>query len=514
MQTIKLIPAKLTLDNLRNLGANPCRIDIPNTAWEKVGKSHAILQAVLQQAAPAYGINTGFGKMARTRIDAADLSTLQRNLVRSHAAGVGNSLAPQTVRLALILKTMSLAQGYSGVRPQIVERLIEMVSQNILPVVPEKGSVGASGDLAPLAHMSLPLMGEGEVFWNGSTMPAAKALQAVGLDALTLEAKEGLALLNGTQISTALAIDALFSAEQNLASAIVTGAISVDAALGSYVPFDGRIHDIRRQTGQILIARLYRTLLKDSELNHSHVDCDRVQDPYCLRCQPQILGACLDQLGHVADILLREANAVSDNPLLCPDTGEVLSGGNFHAEPVAMAADNMALAIAETGALSERRVAMLIDSSISELPPFLSLRAGLESGFMVAHVTAAALTSENKSLAHPASVDSLPTSANQEDHVSMATFAARRLGAMNENTRYILAIEFLAAAQGISLRRPLRSSNTIENAIKSLRDHVPEWTEDRIMSRDIELANSLIHQGRLAELLPAQPLDTILLTTP
>ena len=510
MQTIKLSPAKLTLDNLRNLGANPCMIDIPNTAWEQVRKSHAILLSVLQQAAPAYGINTGFGKMARTRIDAADLSTLQRNLVRSHAAGVGNSLAPQTVRLALILKTMSLAQGYSGVRPQIVERLIEMVSQDILPVVPEKGSVGASGDLAPLAHMSLPLIGEGEVFWNGSTMPAAKALQAVGLDALTLEAKEGLALLNGTQISTALAIDALFSAEQNLASAVVTGAISVDAALGSYVPFDERIHDIRQQTGQILIARLYRTLLKDSELNHSHADCDRVQDPYCLRCQPQILGACLDQLGHVAGILLREANAVPDNPLLCPDTGEVLSGGNFHAEPVAMAADNMALAIAETGALSERRVAMLIDSSISELPPFLTSRAGLESGFMVAHVTAAALTSENKSLAHPASVDSLPTSANQEDHVSMATFAARRLHAMNENTRHILAIEFLAAAQGISLRRPLKSSNTIENAIKSLRDHVPEWTEDRIMSCDIELATSLIHQGTLAELLPAQPLDTIL----
>ncbi len=262
MPTVKLVPAKLTLGSLRILGANPCVIDIPNTAWEQVQKSHARLQAVLQRAAPAYGINTGFGKMARTRIEAADLSTLQRNLVRSHAAGVGSSLAPQTVRLALILKTMSLAQGYSGVRPQIVERLIEMVSQDMLPVVPEKGSVGASGDLAPLAHMSLPLIGEGEVFWNGSTMPAAKALQAVGLDALTLEAKEGLALLNGTQISTALAIDALFGAEQNLASAVVTGAISVDAALGSYVPFDGRIHDIRRQTGQILIARLYRTLLR------------------------------------------------------------------------------------------------------------------------------------------------------------------------------------------------------------------------------------------------------------
>jgi len=510
VQTFNLLPGSLTQDELRQISSQAARVVLPDASWQQVRNSRQHLQAVVQRGAPAYGINTGFGKLAKTQVDVADLSTLQHNLIRSHAAGVGEPIAPRIVRLAMILKLLSLAQGYSGVRPQIIEHFIEMLSEDILPVIPEKGSVGASGDLAPLAHLSLPLIGEGEVFFNGNRIPAAKALQATGLSPLTLEAKEGLALLNGTQVSAALAIDALFTAEQNLASAIVTGAVAVDAALGSYVPFDARIHQVRRQSGQARVAALYRALLDNSELNHSHVDCDRVQDPYCLRCQPQVLGACLDQLDHGTKILLREANAVTDNPLLCPDTGEVLSGGNFHAEPVAMVADNIALAIAETGSLSERRIAMLIDSSISELPPFLTRKAGLESGFMVAHVTAAALASENKSLAHPASVDSLPTSANQEDHVSMATFAARRLHNMNENTRQILAIEYLAASQGISLRRPLTSSVGIETALRRLRDQVPEYTQDRVFYQDIERAASLISQGQLAELLPTQPLDTVL----
>ena len=510
MQTFNLAPGGLTHEDLRQIGLRACRISLPEPAWERVRNSHQYLQAVVQRGAPAYGINTGFGKLAKTQVDVADLSTLQRNLIRSHAAGVGEPIEPRIVRLAMILKLLSLARGYSGVRPKIIEHFIRMLSEDILPVIPEKGSVGASGDLAPLAHLSLPLIGEGEVFFKGDRVPAAQALQAAGLSPLTLEAKEGIALLNGTQISTALAVDGLFAAEQNLASAIVVGAITVDAALGSYAPFDARIHEARGQSGQGRVAGLYRRLLDDSELNRSHANCDRVQDPYCLRCQPQVLGACLDQLDHGAQILLRETNAVTDNPLLCPDTGEVLSGGNFHAEPVAMVADNIALAIAETGSLSERRIAMLIDSSISELPPFLTPKAGLESGFMVAHVTAAALASENKSLAHPASVDSLPTSANQEDHVSMATFAARRLHTMNENTRQIVAIEYLAASQGISLRRPLTSSTSVESALQQLRNQVPQYMEDRVFYPDIEQAASLIRQGRLTELLPTQLFDTML----
>ena len=507
MNEMKLEPAGLTLDQLRNLGAGPVRVSIPDSAWAVTRESHAHVEAVVASANPAYGINTGVGKLAQTRIAAADVTTLQQNLVRSHAAGVGDPLPISVVRLALALKALSLAQGYSGVRPEIIVWLLQMLAEDIVPVIPEKGSVGASGDLAPLAHLSLPLMGEGEVFYDGDRLPSAEVLQAIGLEPLLLEAKEGLALVNGTQISTALAIETLFAAERNLASALVTGAMAVDAALGSYVPFDERIHNIRPHPGQRQIATLYRTLLYDSEINRSHATCDRVQDPYSLRCQPQVLGACLDQLVHAAQVLEREANSVSDNPLICHQTGEVLSGGNFHAEPVAMVADNMALAIAETGALAERRIAMLIDSSISELPPFLTPRAGLDSGFMMAHVTAAALASENKSLAHPASVDSLPTSANQEDHVSMATFAARRLMAMNDNTASIIAIEYLAAAQGISLRRPLTSSAAIEKAHATLRRFVPEWIRDRALHPDILSARSLIDTGRLAALLPVALLD-------
>ena len=378
-----------------------------------------------------------------------------------------------------------------------------MVANDMLPVIPEKGSVGASGDLAPLAHLALPLIGEGQVYFRGANIPADQALNAINLDPLRLEAKEGLALLNGTQVSTALALHGLLQAERNLANAIVIGAVSVDAALGSYVPFDERIHRVRPHPGQQKVAAIFRGLLDDSEINRSHALCDRVQDPYSLRCQPQVLGACLDQLGSASTVFLREAGAVSDNPLIMPDTGEILSGGNFHAEPVALTADSVALAIAEIGALSERRIAMLIDSSISELPPFLVDDAGLNSGFMVAHVTAASLASENKSLAHPASVDSLPTSANQEDHVSMATFAARRLGDMNRNTESILAIEYLAAVQGIEFRRPLQSTPLIEEAITILRQDVPNWSTDRVFSPDIEKSVRLLAEGKLANLVPS-----------
>jgi len=375
-------------------------------------------------------------------------------------------------------------------------------------VVPSQGSVGASGDLAPLAHLSLPILGEGDVHYRGQRLPATEALRAAGLEPLALGPKEGLALLNGTQVSTALALKGLFDAEDLLAASVVVGAMSVEAALGSHAPFDASIHDVRGHRAQVDVAAAFRSLLTDTEIVQSHAHCDRVQDPYSLRCQPQVLGACLTQLRHAAVDLEVEANAVSDNPLVFADSGRVLSGGNFHAEPVAMAADAIAVAVAEIGALAERRIALLIDSSLSQLPPFLVRDSGVNSGFMLAQVTAAALASENKLYAHPASVDSLPTSANQEDHVSMATFAARRLGPMVGNTRGVLAIEWLAAAQGIDFRRPLKSSPPLEAAHALLRTRVAHWDRDRYFAPDIEASRTLVCSEPLLSLLPIALVDS------
>jgi histidine ammonia-lyase len=386
------------------------------------------------------------------------------------------------------------------VRPEVIDALIALCNAGVLPSIPSQGSVGASGDLAPLAHMTLALMGEGEVRIDGAAMAASEGLRRVGLSAMSLAAKEGLALLNGTQVSTALALKALFEVEDIFAAAVVTGALSVDAARGSDTPFDARIQEVRGQPGQIDVAAKYRGLLSGSEIRRSHlVDDDRVQDPYSLRCQPQVMGACLDLVRHVAATLSIEANAVTDNPLVFADSGEVLSGGNFHGEPVALAADVLALAIAEIGALSERRIALLIDESLSGLPPFLVRDPGINSGFMMAHVTAAALASENKSLAHPASVDSLPTSANQEDHVSMSTFAARRLGDMTRNSRTIVAIELLAAAQGIDFRAPLKTSRKLQAVHDAVRKRVPFYAEDRYFAPDIGAISDLVGSGSLTE---------------
>jgi histidine ammonia-lyase len=412
---------------------------------------------------------------------------------------VGEPLAPAVVRLMLALKAASLARGFSGVRQEVVDALIAVHNAGLVPYVPSQGSVGASGDLAPLSHMTLALMGEGEMLVDGRRVPAGAALRGAGIEPLALAAKEGLALINGTQTSTALALHALLAFEPVLESALVIGALTVDAARGSDGPFDPRIHALRGQPGQIDVGRYYRALLAGSEIRRSHLEGDdRVQDPYCLRCQPQVVGACLDQLRHAALVLVREANAVTDNPLVFAEDGVLVSGGNFHAEPVALAADAMAVAIAEVGAIAERRIAMLIDASVSRLPAFLSSDAGLNSGFMIAHVTAASLASENKSLAHPASVDSLPTSANQEDHVSMATFAARRLQAMIANTAHILGIEWLASAQGIEFLRPLRSSAALEQAQAQLRAHCPPMPTDRYLAPDIERATALVTGGALS----------------
>jgi histidine ammonia-lyase len=510
---MRLQPGALTLDELLAIHRGGAAIEIDAGAWPAVQRSAAVVQAAAAGSAAVYGVNTGFGKLASTRIGSEDLATLQRNLIRSHSVGVGEPLAPSVVRLVLALKAASLARGHSGVRPLVVESLLAAFNAGLVPCIPCQGSVGASGDLAPLAHMTLALMGEGECIVDNARRPAADALRTAGLQPLALQAKEGLALINGTQVSTALALHALFAFEPVLESALVIGALTVDAARGSDSPFDARIHALRGQPGQIDVAVYYRQLLEGSAIRKSHLEGDdRVQDPYCLRCQPQVVGACLDQLRHAALVLLREANAVTDNPLVFPGPStasaqpdEMISGGNFHAEPVALAADAMANAIAEVGAIAERRIAMLIDANVSRLPPFLTANAGLNSGFMIAHVTAASLASENKSLAHPASVDSLPTSANQEDHVSMATFAARRLQPMIANVAHILGIEWLAAAQGIEFLRPLASSPALEAAHALLREGCPPMHEDRLIAPDIERASALVRDGSLSRIFRTLP---------
>ena len=455
-----------------------------------------------------YGVNTGFGLLARTRIPTDELEQLQRAIVLSHAAGTGPLMEESTVRLLMVLKINSLARGYSGIRLQVIEALARLLEAEVYPCIPQKGSCGASGDLAPLAHMSTVLLGEGEVLHHGKRLPGREGLNLAGLEPITLAPKEGLALLNGTQASTAFALQALFATEKIFSAALVSGSLSVDAALASRCPFDSRIHEVRGLQGQIDAAAAYRNLLAHSAIEGSHEGCGAVQDPYSLRCQPQVMGACLEQIRHAAAVFLTEANAVSDNPLVFAQERQVISGGNFHAEPIALAADSLALAIAEIGALADRRIAHLIDTNLSKLPPFLVEKGGLNSGFMIAQVTAAALASENKSLAHPASVDSLPTSANQEDHVSMSTFAARRLLEMADNSAGIVAIEMLAACQGIDFRAPLKTSPLLEEAKRILRQEVPFYDQDRYFAPDIEKAKRLIKTGRFSEVMGTSLLES------
>ncbi len=499
---------RLTLANLRRIARGAEAIALDQACLTGLLASAAVVDRVVAGDSPAYGINTGFGKLAQSRIPREALERLQQNLVLSHSTGTGPLLGDDVVRLIIALKVASLAQGRSGVRPETVESLVALYRARVYPCIPAKGSVGASGDLAPLAHLSAALLGVGEVRIGGVRQPAAEGLRRARLAPLRLAPKEGLALLNGTQVSTALALAGLFAIEDAFAAATVAGALSVDAAMGSDTPFDSRIHAARGHAGQIDVAALYRDLLAGSEIRASHrVDDDRVQDPYSLRCQPQVMGACLDVIRAAAHTLEIEANGVTDNPLIFAESGEVLSGGNFHAEPVAIAADTLAIACAEVGALSERRIALLIDASISGLPPFLVKESGLNSGFMIAQIAAASLASENKSLAHPASVDSLPTSANQEDHVSMATFAARRLTDLADNCTGIVAIELLAAAQGVELRAPLQTSDPLRTAITKVRAVAAHYDADRYFAPDIEAVKRLVAAGAFnspaADLLPS-----------
>lgn len=490
-----LRPGALTLADLRRLDEAALPVALDDAAWSAVEASAATVRAVLSEGRVAYGINTGFGSLAKTRISNEQVAELQRRLVLSHMAGTGPLLDDRIVRLILILKVNSLARGFSGIRRSVIEALLALLNAGAYPCIPSKGSVGASGDLAPLAHLSAALIGVGEMRVGGRVVLASEGLEAAGLAPIELAAKEGLALLNGTQVSTALAVAGLIEIEKVYAAGLVAGAMSVDACLGSDVPFDPRIQAVRGHPGQAEAAAALARLLAGSEIRRSHVDCDRVQDPYSLRCQPQVMGAVLDTLRFAGQVVEREANAVSDNPLVFAADREILSGGNFHAEPVAMAADAAAIACAEIGALSERRMALLTDSRMSNLPAFLVREPGLNSGFMIAQVTAAALASENKTLAHPASVDSLPTSANQEDHVSMATFAARKLIDIADNTAGIVGIELLAAAQGIDFRKPLKTSPMLARALASIRGRVAFWDSDREMAPDIAAARALVQSG-------------------
>jgi histidine ammonia-lyase len=501
---LTLQPGLLTLADLRTVWQSAGSLSLAPEAYAAIETSAATVQAIVAKGDPAYGINTGFGILAKRHIPQAQLAQLQQNLILSHAVGTGDLLPDHVVRLILLTKIGSLARGYSGVRPLIVDTLVALYNAGIMPAIPAQGSVGASGDLAPLAHMTLAMLGIGPVRMKGEIMDAGAALEKAGIEPVVLAAKEGLALINGTQVSNALALHGLFMAERLLEAAMVSGALSLDAARGSDAPFDARIHAVRGQPGQIAAAKIYRELVTGSAIRASHlVGDERVQDPYSLRCQPQVMGAVMDLIANAGRTLLIESNAVTDNPLVFPeagalDRGEIISGGNFHAEPVAFAADTLALAIAEIGALAERRIALLIDATLSGLPPFLVKEPGVNSGFMIAHVTAAALASENKSLAHPASVDSLPTSANQEDHVSMATFAARRLDQMAHNTGVIVGIELLAAAQGIEFHRPLTSSDHLEHVHAQLRQRVAAFDADRFFAPDIEAAKQMVMKGELS----------------
>ncbi|TVQ34790.1 MAG: histidine ammonia-lyase [Geminicoccaceae bacterium] len=495
---IVLEPGRAGLDELRAIALGKAA-RLAEAALPAVLRSATVIAAAAAGDAAVYGVNTGFGKLASTRIAAADTATLQENLIRSHSAGVGEPLPSSVVRLVLALKLLSLGRGASGVRPEVVRLLEGMLQQGVLPVIPGQGSVGASGDLAPLAHMALVMMGEGEAWIEGRRLPGGAALAAAGLAPIRFGPKEGLALINGTQVSTALALEGLFRAWRAAEAALVTGALSTDAAMGSSAPFRCEVHELRGHPGQIDAGRCLAALIDGSAIRQSHIQGDqRVQDPYCLRCQPQVMGACLDLMRQVARTLVVEANAVTDNPLVLAD-GSIVSGGNFHAEPVAFAADQLALAIAEIGAIAQRRIALLVDPALSfGLPPFLAPEAGLHSGFMIAEVTSAALMSENKQLATPASVDSTPTSANQEDHVSMACHGARRLLAMTANLERIVGIEALTAAQGVELRSPLTTSPRLQRAIDRIRLAVPPLGADRVLAGDLEAAALLVAGGELA----------------
>ncbi len=497
---MKLVPGEATLAELEAVWRGD-EVTLDPAAYPGIEAAHRMVAGAASGEEPVYGINTGFGKLASMKIAPKDTADLQRNLIRSHACGVGKPLEEDTARLMMALKLLSLGRGASGVAPATVRLIEGMLAKGVTPVIPEQGSVGASGDLAPLAHMALVMMGEGEAMVAGETLSGSEALARAGLDPVTFGPKEGLALINGTQFSTACALVGLFTAWANLRAAITVSSLSTDAIMGSTAPLLAEIHALRGQPGQIEVAAAMRGLMDGSEIRESHRDGDsRVQDPYCIRCQPQVTGAALDMLRCAANTLRIEANAVTDNPLVLLGEGRIVSGGNFHAEPVGFAADMIAIALSEIGAIAQRRVALMVDPTLSfDLPPFLTPAPGLNSGLMIAEVTTAALMSENKHLANPCSTDSTPTSANQEDHVSMAAHGARRLARMNANLSRILGVEALCAAQGVEFRAPLQTSVVLQDVLARLRARVATIREDRYLAPDLEAAADLVASGALCD---------------
>jgi len=501
---IALRPGSVTLAELRAVWAGE-PVKLHADAWAAIDASAASIARILASGRTVYGVNTGFGILAQTRIPDDRLAELQTNLILSHSCGLGDALDPRIVRLTMILKAIGLARGHSGISRIVVERLLALVEADALPLIPSQGSVGASGDLAPLAHLSAALLGEGRIMLAGEPMPAADALARLDFAPLALGPKEGLALINGTQVSTAIALDTLFTAERVFGAALIAGALSTDALKGSVAPFDARLNAARGQPGQIAVAAALRGLLAKSGIGASHENCGRVQDPYSFRCQPQVMGAALDLIRSVSRTLGIEANAVSDNPLLFGD--EALSGGNFHGAPVAFAADMLAMALCEIGSISERRVAVLVDPKMSGLPPFLIEDSGVNSGFMILQVTAAALVSENKSLAFPASVDSIPTSAGQEDHVSMATHGALKARRIAHNAAGVIGIELLAGAQGVDFHAPLESAPPLEAARAAIRAAVPHHDADRYLADDVAWAKQAVLDGALSSAVQSQLFD-------
>ncbi|GIT88076.1 histidine ammonia-lyase [Roseobacter sp. OBYS 0001] len=498
--TLTLTPGAATLAQLQDIWANNRAVTLCPSAHAGIKAAQALVAKAAAGDDAVYGVNTGFGKLASVKIAPKDVATLQRNLILSHCCGVGEPLDAATTRLMMVLKLLSLGRGASGVAMTTVESIENMLARGVTPVIPSQGSVGASGDLAPLAHMAAAMIGEGEAVFEGTRMAAGDALRRAGITPIVLGAKEGLALINGTQFSTACALVGLWGAWRNAATCVLTCALSTDAIMGSTAPLQDAIHTLRGHAGQIAVARAQRALMAGSQIRESHVEGDtRVQDPYCIRCQPQVTGAAMDILHFAGRTLEIEANAVTDNPLVLVEDELIVSGGNFHAEPVGFAADQIAVAVSELGAIAQRRVALMVDPTLSfDLPPFLTPDPGLNSGLMIAEVTTAALMSENKHLANPCTTDSTPTSANQEDHVSMAAHAARRLLRMNANLNVILGVEAMCGAQGIEFRAPLETSAPLKAAMAVLRAHVPTIVEDRYMAPSIEAASALVANGTLA----------------
>jgi histidine ammonia-lyase len=493
---MRLNPESIDLATLRQLWTG-AEASLDDASMSRVANSAAVVERIVAGGETVYGVNTGFGMLANTRIPAERLAELQTNLILSHSAGLGDPLPRHVVRLMIVLKLLGLGRGHSGVRPLVIEALQRLLDADAMPLIPSQGSVGASGDLAPLAHLIAALMGYGRVCFSGEVLSATAALDRLGLQPLQLGPKEGLALINGTQASAALALDALFLGERVFGAAIAAGALSVDALKGSSKPFDPRISELRGQPGQIRVAAAIHGLLQGSEILTSHVKCSRVQDPYSFRCQPQVMGAALDLLQNAARTLTIEAAAVTDNPIVFAEDDSAISGGNFHAQPVAFVADTIAMALCEVGSISERRVSVLVDPKMSGLPAFLTEDSGVNSGLMIPQVTAAALVSENKSLAFPASVDSIPTSAGQEDHVSMAPIAARKATQIARNAAGAIAVELMAAAEGIDYHAPLKTSAKLRQVYAAVRAHSPHFTADRYWADEMSALQSAVLAGEI-----------------